>query len=121
MTVKKENDYRRKFKEHYGIDFSNDYVVHHIDFDRSNNDIDNLLLLPKKLHAKYHHAVNVLRHNNASHKFDVDVRIPVPRHDYVHQGVMKSLCDALIECQKWADYKMYLDGDWPNIHHLKLE
>ena len=39
--------YREKYKRYYRIEFSKEYVVHHIDFDRENNDISNLLLLPK--------------------------------------------------------------------------
>lgn len=50
----KLKDYRKKYKRHYGIDFDRTYVVHHIDEDRENNDINNLLLLPSALHSKYH-------------------------------------------------------------------
>lgn len=47
-------DYRIKYKKHYEIEFGTDYVIHHIDEDRNNNDISNLLLLPRDLHSKYH-------------------------------------------------------------------
>ena len=53
MKIKK-TDYRKIYKLHYNIDFPNDYVVHHVDEDRENNDINNLLLLPLELHSKYH-------------------------------------------------------------------
>ena len=49
------NDYISIYKDATGIDFdSSNYEVHHIDEDRSNNDIENLVLLPKELHSKYH-------------------------------------------------------------------
>ena len=46
--------YRAKYKRHYGINFDSGYVIHHIDGNRQNNDINNLLLLPLSLHSKYH-------------------------------------------------------------------
>lgn len=48
-------DYIKKFKDFYKTDWnSNKYEIHHIDKNRSNNDIDNLVLLPKKLHHQFH-------------------------------------------------------------------
>lgn len=47
-------DYRRYYKQRYGIEFGSDYEIHHIDMNRSNNDIKNLILLPKELHHKIH-------------------------------------------------------------------
>lgn len=56
----KSFNYRKYYKEYYGIDFGSEYDIHHIDFDRNNNDIKNLILLPKKLHNKYHVFVRSL-------------------------------------------------------------
>lgn len=47
-------DYRNIYAEHYGIEIPIGYVVHHIDGNRENNDIVNLLLMPARLHCKYH-------------------------------------------------------------------
>lgn len=49
-------DYRKLYKEHYCIEFGNDYAVHHIDGDRSNNNISNLLLMPRDIHTKWHNV-----------------------------------------------------------------
>lgn len=51
---------RAKYKRFYGIDFGDEYDIHHIDLDKSNNDIENLLLLPKELHKEYHRALKQL-------------------------------------------------------------
>ena len=51
---KSAKNYRQFYKDYYGIEFGTDMVIHHIDFDRTNNDIDNLLLMPAELHGKYH-------------------------------------------------------------------
>ena len=47
-------DYRRKYKTYFKIQFGKEYDIHHIDFNHENNDIDNLLLLPKDLHQRLH-------------------------------------------------------------------
>ena len=47
-------NYRKLYAEHFNIKIPNHYDIHHIDRDRENNQIDNLLLLPKDLHSRYH-------------------------------------------------------------------
>lgn len=46
-------DYREKYIEYYG-EIEKDFVVHHLDHNRENNDIRNLVAVPKGLHTKYH-------------------------------------------------------------------
>ncbi|MGN0451460.1 MAG: HNH endonuclease [Acutalibacteraceae bacterium] len=53
-------NYRTKYKRFYDINFDKSYHIHHIDFDRTNNDITNLLLLPGELHTKYHLIINAI-------------------------------------------------------------
>ena len=72
-----ESDYRSKYKAYYGIDFDDSFVIHHIDFDHSNNDIDNLILLPRTLHSSYHEIVTELQdydnpRNDGTVSFRVD-------------------------------------------------
>lgn len=59
-----KNTYRKYYKSYYKIDFGSDMVVHHIDFDRDNNDISNLLLIPRTLHSEYHEIVRELKQHN---------------------------------------------------------
>ena len=47
-------DYRKKYKDYFKIQFGKEYDIHHIDFNHKNDDIDNLLLLPKDLHRRLH-------------------------------------------------------------------
>lgn len=49
-------DYRRLYENLYGITIPPEYDIHHIDFNRDNNNIENLLLLPKDLHQRLHHC-----------------------------------------------------------------
>lgn len=55
---------------------SSDYVVHHLDFDRLNNDINNLVVMKKNDHTKFHNTLKeiirdeegrikkIIKHNN---------------------------------------------------------
>lgn len=47
-------DIRKLYKKHYGMDFGSSYDIHHIDLNKNNNDISNLLLLPQELHRRFH-------------------------------------------------------------------
>lgn len=115
-------NYRKKYKQHYGIDFSSDYVVHHIDLDRSNNEIKNLLLLPKKLHARYHFCLSSMRaHGGSGYKFTVDGSIKPMAFESWYLNTFDMFAETLIECAKWYDYKLYLDGYIPNIHGITLD
>lgn len=49
-------DYRKKYKDYFKIQFGKEYDIHHIDFNHKNNDIENLLLLPRDLHQRLHKA-----------------------------------------------------------------
>lgn len=56
MTKKERNKslYKRLYKEYYGINFDGNFDIHHINGDCEDNNIANLVLLPKELHRIYH-------------------------------------------------------------------
>lgn len=55
-------DYRKKYADAYGITWDHKkFEVHHIDLNRNNNDLDNLVLLPVKLHRKLHATISSFR------------------------------------------------------------
>ena len=95
----KKFDYRQYYKDHYNIDFGSEYDVHHIDFDRSNNDINNLLLLPKPLHAKYHklypYIQSIIDDRALKAVFDIN------NGTTYYFDEMKSFCEIMIEINHW--------------------
>ena len=46
--------------EYYNGEIPDGYVVHHKDFDKSNNDISNLQLMTQEEHMKIHSKINIL-------------------------------------------------------------
>lgn len=53
--AKNYTNYRKFYAEYYGIKWDpKKFQVHHIDGDRSNNSIENLVLLPTELHQLFH-------------------------------------------------------------------
>lgn len=107
--VRDIKNYRLKYKRHFGIEFDNDFVVHHIDLNRGNNDISNLLLLPKELHAKYHLILNVLSISNGKPKADgfIDVRLSNADMPYYEAELFAQLPKVIAECRKWFLLKRY--------------
>lgn len=102
-------NYRLKYKRYYNIDFGRDFEIHHIDLNRENNDISNLLLLPKKLHAQYHLVLNVLSVCPDKPKADgfIDVRLSNETISHYEFVMFEKLPSIISECQKWMEFKRY--------------
>jgi len=54
MAEFKKSNYRKKYLEYFGLKDDTNFQVHHIDLDRNNNSLNNLVLLPKELHRNIH-------------------------------------------------------------------
>lgn len=60
-------DYRKLYENYYHIKWDRKkYEVHHKDRNRENNAIENLVLLPKKLHKEYHRLVSIIQYDFGS-------------------------------------------------------
>lgn len=119
-------DYREKFKRYYGLSFSKDYHIHHIDLDHSNNDIENLMIVPKELHEVYHEClVNVqmlTEGKGTSRLFEFDVKPTGNISGYKNFvfTILLRFMKVLEEMNNWHDYKLYLEGKMPNYHGITL-
>lgn len=57
-------DYRTLYSRTYNIIWDRSkYDVHHIDLNHDNNDVKNLVLVPKILHHQYHFSLETLKQN----------------------------------------------------------
>jgi hypothetical protein len=116
-------NYREKYKQHYGIEFGPEYEVHHIDLNHQNDDIKNLLLLPRRLHHQYHFALARMPMEDGKLNLDVQIRGTIDCGSGADSYVLYALNDFVqvyTQCQDWKDYKAYLDGFLPNIHNIQI-
>lgn len=110
-------NYRKHFKDYYGIDFSKDYEVHHIDLNHDNNDIKNLMLLPKKLHQEYHSIIQQNGLNCTLNTKIVGFTEQGSRYNYYVLEQWERFLKIYTSCQLWKDYKRFLDGEIEDIHN----
>ena len=55
-------NYRKIYADYYGIEWDSQlFEIHHINRNRNDNNIYNLVLLPKKLHKEYHKIINIIQ------------------------------------------------------------
>lgn len=96
-------DYRKKYEDYFGIELGDDMDVHHIDFNRENNDIDNLLAIPSELHTRYHFYANhsLEKYNN---KFVRELNIKLTGMTY-YAEMMYGLCRAIMDMTEWLQRK----------------
>ena len=105
-------DYRAIYKEFYDIEFDSSFVIHHIDFDRTNNDIDNLILLPRGLHSKYHQVIREIQGTSKSENPLIDLKIKTDM--FYRRFAYEDLAEVVTKIGDWVcfrnlRYKM-LDG-----------
>lgn len=114
-------DYREIYKRHTGKDIPKDFEIHHIDFNRKNNDIENLVALPKEVHQEYHK-----RFKDMPIDTTLTIKIlPIYASGREFNKYCVERINAFLEiweiCNKWCDYRDYLRGILPNIHDIEIE
>lgn len=111
-------NYKKKYKDFFHIEFGKEFDIHHIDGNRENNDISNLLLLPKKLHLSYHTESSICSINYSPKIISVIQKGNAANDFYIKH--INEFHEIYTECQKWADYKAFLMGYIPNIHNIDI-
>lgn len=96
--------YRKKYQDYFKIQFGKEYDIHHIDFNHENNNIENLLLLPKDLHQRLHKV-------KTDYGFILDKNITVfsdIKDQLTCSIVANAMCEIskiYDEIQKWVSMK----------------
>lgn len=92
-------DYRKYYEDYYGINIQDGFVIHHIDGNRNNNRIDNLLMLPNELHARYHFYKNHFIYMN----FELQL------FGKKESAWLRGYADIIEECEKYLSMKYEQD------------
>lgn len=103
-------NYRKFYKTALGVDVSTKFDIHHIDFDRNNNSITNLVALPRKLHQDYHTYLLSIDKNH--------VPVNLMGNCSQHTIHLVEYLDIYMECNRWVDYRNHFLLGYPNIHNL---
>lgn len=115
--IKEIKGYRNKYKHHYGIEFGKDYVIHHIDGDRSNNDISNLLLLPLSLHSKYHEYKKEFI-INCDGEIELGLTYGQAMLRRMDLCYLDNLLSVLKEIDIWIEHKHLADMGYSNAYYM---
>ena len=102
MSKKRSHKARKIYAEYFGIEIPKDMEIHHIDEDPENDDIKNLLMLPKELHQRYHTCKNAAMPLLSG--FDGLLR----GYNQYHFLVLSEFSDVLGECLMWMGEKEML-------------
>lgn len=99
LNGKKFDEHRLIFEKHLGRKLTKEEIVHHIDGDKSNNDINNLMLFPtKSVHTKYHYE-----------KGDLKIKVGENKKELINGKLKCSKCGKLKEIKEFlTDAKHYL-------------
>ncbi len=103
-----KNNYRQYYKEHYGIEFGSEFSIHHLDRNRNNNDINNLLLIPSLVHQRYHFLINAI---GGIQDFDFHQLVTNANN---LQSYFAKMSETIKEMGYWANHKFNYDynGLW---------
>lgn len=82
-----------------------DYVVHHINFNRQDNRVENLMILTKQQHQQLHNLLNNNKRNPDTGRFESQVSTIKPKRTALTGIVPKKISD------KHDIYSLYADND----------
>jgi hypothetical protein len=106
--------YRRKYQKAVGQKLPAAFDVHHLDLNWQNIAIENLVAVPKKLHAEFHSVDKLIVHSGG--EFYVALHVIGRKH------TVERLRRIAEQMKAWLDYRDFLLGKMPlNIYNLKYD
>lgn len=112
-------DYRKHYEKLTKIKVPEGFEIHHIDFNRKNNNIRNLVALPKYLHNEYHRVVTKFK--NKDFKLQLKLTGIVDSGNGFNNYYWDCVCEFLKtykKCQTYIDYRDYLLGIIIDVHKI---
>lgn len=90
-------DFRKYYCNETGIKLNSSIHIHHIDKNRKNNHISNLVNLPGKFHIKYHK----LYYNLESIKLNIELN-NWSIDDFINDNYIRSFCLPFLPQRNWS-------------------
>ncbi len=107
-------NYRKYYEEMCNLKIPSNCEIHHIDFNRQNNNINNLVMLPATLHTKYHTKLSEYKGFNL--ELDEQLKSPLIGYNYnefaLNEWTMraKKFVETWYECESYVCYRDYKLG-----------
>jgi len=99
--------YKKIYEEKTGFKIPVNWHIHHIDLDRENNDVDNLIALPKEVHQKYHFYLTSISVPTTKNKIFLDVSFNLNTFYFSRQDYF-NLIDIIYDSTIYLDLKNFL-------------
>lgn len=107
-------NYRKYYQEITGIQIDLSFDIHHIDGNRGNNDINNLVHLPKKLHNDFHKLRNeISMFNTEIMQLGSNDKVQTFNNAYVDTIIRYN--EVLKKCSEYIDLRNYCYYKQTNI------
>ncbi len=94
-----KRNYVKHYEEYFGIEIPEGFVIHHIDGNRENNNIDNLIMIPKKLHARYHFFSRQIE----------AMKIAMDMDNVYKAWAFEGYSEVIKECKKYINQKYCME------------
>ena len=121
-------NYRKAYERHLDAKIPFDWDVHHLDEDRNNNEMDNLVAIPRELHTLYHKYQYDVRCTESIYGFkrtEIDTLVVNETFSFYHyqNGEYKAFWGGTEEgyvsgCYRENRKALFLDAIIPKINLL---
>lgn len=113
-------DYSKYYKEYYKINFGNEFVIHHIDENHENNNIENLLLMPRTLHTAYHVRKAIYQARSGG-KLNIGLTYYDSCQRQLDVYEFDKMLEVLQQLQFWIEQKFLADTEYFNAYYMFKE
>jgi hypothetical protein len=116
---KTTKSYIKIYQQYFGIIIPKNFDIHHLDLNPENNEIENLLMLPEKVHSQLHNSIKTCSYIEFTPEIK-SVNEPGNKSNELSFDYASIFIEVYRECCKWKDYKEFLLGNLPNIHKIEI-
>jgi hypothetical protein len=121
-----KSNYKIKYCKITGISVPRDFEVHHIDLDRSNNHISNLVALPIDIHRKYHaERVKIVMISQFERENNLIINVDLKEYGSSNAeiaDIINEFSDIQNKASFWVGYRNALLGvnsGWPVYNYKR--